>query len=132
MGSFVRANAARLVTLRNDRGKDAATRATFTRGQDEVLREHIERRRSIAPQHPRAAPRRELLGGDAIARILGSVRRRFRQHDVDDIVRIQCRIPRALCRINHVVWGRDQGTQTLDGGISLTAKGRNEVSHELA
>jgi hypothetical protein len=51
---------------------------------------------------------------------------------VDDIVPVQRGIPRALASIDHIVGGRNQDTESIHGGIALSPKGRDEVSHELA
>ena len=72
-----------------------------------------------------------MLGGDAIAVVLGSPGRCFRQHHVDDIVSVERRETRALRRIDYVIRRRDQTAEPSPVGIPLTPKRRDEVSHEF-
>ena len=132
---LVRPNAAGLVAFRGDRGEDAAPRAPLTRGQREVLREHIQHWLRVAPQHALRAPVGKPFGGEAVAivvRTAGRRGRRFRQHDVDDILCGERRVPRPLRLIDDVIRRRDQRAEALDGGVPLTPKRRDEVSHELS
>ena len=83
-------------------------------------------------QHASATPRRQSFRRDAVAVVLRLAGRRFRQHDVDDIVPVGARVPRPFCRIDDVVRRRDQDAEPVHGRIPLTLKGRDEVSHELS
>ena len=135
MRPLVRPNSAWLVAFRGDRGEDAAPGEPLTRRQREVLREHIEHRLRVAPQHALGAPAGEPFGGAAVAIAVRTARRggrRFRQHDVHDILCGERSVPRPLRLIDDVIRRRDQRAEALDGGVPLTPKRRDEVSHELS
>ena len=132
MGPLVRPHAARFVAFRGDGAEEAAPSECFSGRQREVLREHIQYRLLIAPQHAFAAPVGQSFGRHAVARFVGLPGRRFRQHDVHDILCGERRVPRALGLIDDVVRRRDQRAEAVDGGVPLTLKGRDEVSHELS
>jgi len=129
---LVRPHAARFIAFRGDGAEEAAPSEFFSGRQRKVLREHVEHRLLIAPQHSFAAPCRQSFGGDAVARFVGLAGRRFRQHDVHDILCGERRVPRALRLIDDVVRRRDQRAEAVDGGVPLTLKGRDEVRHELS
>ena len=129
---LVRPHAARVVAFGGDGGEEATPHKSFAGRQGEVLREHVEHWLRIAPQHALAAPGGQSFGGDAVARFVGLARRRFRQHDVHDILCGERRVPRALGLIDDVVRRRDQRAEAVDGGVPLTLKGRDEVRHELS
>jgi len=138
---LVRSNAPWLIALRGDSGEHTASREPLAGRQREVLREHIQHRLRVAPQHAFAAPGGQSFGGDTVAVVFrtsgrrarrGRRGRRFRQHDVHDILCGECRVPRALGLIDHVVRRRDQRAEAVDGNIPLTLKGRDEVRHELS
>jgi hypothetical protein len=132
---LVRADAARLVALGGDGGEDAAPREPFSRRQREILREHVQHRLGVAPQHAGATPASQAFGRSAVAvvfRCTGRRGRRFRQHHVHDILSGERRVPRPLRLIDDVIGRRDQRVEALDGGVPLTPEGRDEVRHELS
>ncbi len=129
---LVRPDAARLVAFRGDGGEDAATREPLSGRQREVLGEQVQHRLRVAPQHARATPGSQAFGGGAVAVVFRRTGRRFRQHHVHDILCGERRVPRPLRLIDDVIRRRDQRAEALDGGVSLTPEGRDEVRHELS
>jgi len=51
---------------------------------------------------------------------------------VHDILCGERRVPRPLGLIDDVIGRRDQRAEAVDGGVPLTPKRRDEVSHELS
>ena len=129
---LVRADAAGLVAFGGDGGEDAAPREPFSRRQRELLREHVQHRLRVAPQHAGATPASQAFGRSAVPVVFRCAGRRFRQHDVHDILSGERRVPRPLGLIDDVIGRRDQRVEALDGGVPLTPEGRDEVRHELS
>jgi len=129
---LVRANAPGLVALGGHGGEHPAAREPLPRGEREILRQDIQCRSSVATQHAVTTPRRQSFRRVAVALVLRLPRRRFRQHDVHDIVPVERCIPRPFRRIDDIVRRSDQDTEPVSGRIPLTLKGRDEVSHELS
>ena len=132
MRVLMRPNPARLVAFRGHGREDAPPRAAFAGRRREVLGQHVKHGLRIASEHTFPTPGSQALRGDTVALLLRRARRRFREHDVDDIVPVHCGIPRALDSIDHIVGRRNQDTESIHGGIALPPKGGDEVSHELA
>ena len=89
----------------------------------------------VAPQYAGATPGSQAFGSEAVAIVVRTARRggrRFRQHDVHDILCGERRVPRPLRLIDDVIGRRDQRAEALGGGVPLTPERRDEVRHELS
>ena len=131
VGFLVGLDAPRLVGLRGDRREHAEPRARRAAGGLVFLCDDVDGRRRIGREDAGGTPLGELRPRPGVAILVGH---RFRQHEVDDIVRVPRRVATALFGRDDVVRRRDQRAETVGLAVALPTEGHDEVrgSHELS
>ena len=120
---LMRPHPPRLELLRPHRRQHPDPRAALPARQGEVLGNRVHGVGGVGAEHSFLAPRRELARRPQVA-ILS--RRRFREGEVHDIVRVPRGQLRALFRRQHVVGGREQRAQARRRGEALAPERRRE------
>src|SRR2546422_139565 len=113
----------RLEALRPHRREHPDPRAALPARQREVLGNRVHAIGGVGAEHPFLAPRRELTRRPEVAIL---PRRRFREREVHDIVRVPRGKLRALFRRHHVVGGREQRAQARRRAEALAPERRRE------
>jgi hypothetical protein len=124
-------DATRLVSFGADGGEQATAHTVFAVRQREILRHDVQHGLGIATQRALLAPGGQTFGGSGVALVLGAAGRRFREHDVHDILCVERGQTCSLRLIDHVIGRRNQPAEPVGGGVPLAPERRDEVRHEL-